>query len=318
MLKQIYHWIDRNILELRREMRLSFLPPLMVYMAYGISGLTSIVGVFFVKEYLDLSAEFLAALMFWANIPWALKMPMGHIVDLIWRFKSILVYIGAGLIAASLLIMIGLLSQPDDMRAVMPLSAWYLLSTLLAPVGYVVQDVVADAMTVEAVPRVDEQGKPIDPARIRLMHTTMQTLGRVAVVGGGILVAMLNIYKFSGVDVMNEADKVRVYIDIFQLALLIPLVSVIGVGLGGYLKLRDARRLQAQGHSWQQAWHLVQGQVEKTAPNWFILIGSLVFVAFTISIGLSELPLREEIIFAGSMAIVLFLSLIHISEPTRQ
>ena len=42
MLKQIVHWIDRNILELR----LSFLPPLMVYMAYGISGLTSIVGVF--------------------------------------------------------------------------------------------------------------------------------------------------------------------------------------------------------------------------------------------------------------------------------
>ena len=250
MLKQIHYWIDRNILELRREMRLSFLPPLMVYMAYGISGLTSIVGVFFVKEYLDLSAEFLAALMFWANIPWALKMPMGHIVDLIWRFKSILVYIGAGLIAASLLIMIGLLSQPDDMRVVMPLSAWYVLSSLLAPVGYVVQDVVADAMTVEAVPRVDEQGKPIDPARIRLMHTTMQTLGRVAVVGGGIFVAMLNIYKFSGVDVMNEADKVRVYIDIFQLALLIPLVSVIGVGLGGYLKIRDVWRLQAQGHSW--------------------------------------------------------------------
>ena len=143
MLKNIYHWIDRNILELRREMRLSYLPPLMVYMAYGISGLTSIVGVFFVKEYLDLSAEFLAALMFWANIPWALKMPMGHIVDLIWRFKSILVYIGASLIAASLLIMIGLLSQPDDMRAVMPLSAWYVLSALLAPVGYVIQDVVS-------------------------------------------------------------------------------------------------------------------------------------------------------------------------------
>ena len=307
MLKKIYYWIDRYILELRRELRLSFLPPLMVYMAYGISGLTSIVGVFFVKEYLDLSAEFLAALMFWANIPWALKMPLGHIVDLIWRFKSIMVYIGAGLIAASLLIMIGLLSQPDDMRAVMPLSAWYVLSALLAPVGYVIQDVVADAMTVEAVPRIDEQGKPIDPAKIRLMHTTMQTLGRVAVVGGGIFVAILNIYKFSGVDVMNEADKVRVYIDIFQLALLIPLVSVIGVGLGGYLKIRDARRLQAQGHSWKQAWHLVHGEVEKTSPNWFILIGSLVFVAFTISIGLSELPFNEEIIFAGSMAIVVFL-----------
>ena len=50
MLKIIYHWIDRNILELRREMRLSYLPPLMVYMAYGISGLTSIVGVFSLRN----------------------------------------------------------------------------------------------------------------------------------------------------------------------------------------------------------------------------------------------------------------------------
>lgn len=307
MLKRFHHWVDRYILELGREMRLSFLPPLMVYMAYGISGLTSIVGTFFVKDYLGLSAEFLAALMFWANIPWALKMPLGHLVDLIWRFKSIMVYIGAALIAASLLIMIGLLSDPDAMRVVMPLSAWYVLSALLAPVGYVVQDVVADAMTVEAVPRVDAQGEPIEPAKIRLMHTTMQTLGRVAVVGGGIFVYLLNIYKFSGVETMSEADKVQTYIDIFQLALIIPLVSIIGVGLGGYIKLRDARRLQRQGRSWHEAWHLVHGDIEKTRPNWWILIGSLLFVSFTISIGLSDLPLREEIIFSGSMAIVLFL-----------
>ena len=59
LLKRIYRWIDRNILELGREMRISYLPPLMVYMAYGISSLTGIVGTFFVKEYLGLSAEFL-------------------------------------------------------------------------------------------------------------------------------------------------------------------------------------------------------------------------------------------------------------------
>ena len=95
----ILRWIDVNILSLGRELRLSYLPPLMVYVAYGISGLTGIVGTFFVKEYLGLSAAFLAALLFWAGIPWALKMPLGHLVDLIWRWKSILVYIGASLIA---------------------------------------------------------------------------------------------------------------------------------------------------------------------------------------------------------------------------
>jgi len=42
-------WFDRNFLELGRELRLSYLPPLMVYLAAGISGLTGIVGTFFVK-----------------------------------------------------------------------------------------------------------------------------------------------------------------------------------------------------------------------------------------------------------------------------
>jgi hypothetical protein len=132
-----------------------------------------------------------------------------------------MVFIGAGLVAASLFIMIGLLSQPDAMRAFMPVSAWYVLSALLAPVGYVLQDVVADAMTVEAVPRFDKEGQPIPEEKVRLMHTTMQTLGRVALVGGLIIVGLLNTYKFSGVETMPEADKVRIYIDIFQLALLI-------------------------------------------------------------------------------------------------
>ncbi|MDH3934670.1 MAG: hypothetical protein OEU62_05845, partial [Gammaproteobacteria bacterium] len=88
MLARVYNWFDRTILELGREFRLSYLPPLMVYVAYGVSGLTAIVGTFFVKDYLGLSAEFLAALGFWAGIPWALKMPLGHLVDLIWRYKA--------------------------------------------------------------------------------------------------------------------------------------------------------------------------------------------------------------------------------------
>jgi hypothetical protein len=307
MILSFSRWFDRNVLELGREMRLSYLPPIMVYMAYGISTLTNVVGAFFIKDYLDLSAEFLAALMFWANVPWILKMPLGHLVDLIWRYKSILVFVGAGLIAASLVIMIGLLRQPDEMAAILPISVWYITSVLLAPVGYVVQDVVADAMTVEAIPRIDAYGKPLDPAQIKLMHTTMQTLGRAAIVGGGISVGLLNLYMFSGIEGMVKADKVPIYIDIFQIALIIPVVSVLGVSLGGFLKLRDTRRLQQHGYNWREAWDLVHGDIEKTKPNWWILIGSLVFVIFTITIGTSEIRWSEEIVFTGSMAIVLFL-----------
>src|SRR4029450_696410 len=70
VLWKLWTWVDANIIDLGRQMRVSYLPPLMVYMAAGISGLTAIVGTFFVKDYLGLSASFLAALGFWAGIPW--------------------------------------------------------------------------------------------------------------------------------------------------------------------------------------------------------------------------------------------------------
>jgi hypothetical protein len=317
MLVRLFRWFDRNFLELGREMRLSFLPPLMVYLAAGVSGLTSIVGTFFVKDYLGLSAEFLAALGFWAGIPWVLKMPMGHVVDLIWRFKSILVWLGAALITASLGIMIGLLANTDVMRQLLPVEAWYVLSALLAPIGYVIQDVVADAMTVEAVPRVDREGKPLAEDRKRLMHTTMQTLGRVAIIGGGIAVALLNVVMFNGVESMAENVKVQIYTQIYELALVIPGISIFGVSLGGLVKIRDVRRLQHRGFSWQEAWEMVHGPVEPPQVNWWILGGGLGFAVFTIGLGLSNFPYNQEIIFFGSMAIVLFLMsrLVQVLDP---
>src|SRR5215813_14327164 len=204
MLIPLYQWVDRNVLSLGREMRLSYLPPLMVYAAYGISGLTGIVGTFFVKDYLSLSASFLAALGFWAGIPRALKMPIGHLVDLLWRWKSWLVGLGAALLAISLGIMAALIGHREPMTAIFPAEVWFVLSTLLAPIGYVIQDAVADAMTVEAVPRVNDQGQPFDEKTKKLMHTTMQTLGRVAIIGGGIIVALINVYVFSGVEELPQ------------------------------------------------------------------------------------------------------------------
>ncbi len=300
----VFRWIDRNLLELGREMRLSFLPPLMVYCAAGVSGLTGIVGTFFVKDYLGLSAAFLAALGFWAGIPWALKMPIGHLVDLMWRHKAGLVYFGALLIAASLAIMIGLIGHPDAMRALMPVEAWFVLSVLLSPVGYVMQDAVADAMTVEAVPRLDEYGQPIPADSVRLMHTTMQMLGRVAIIGGTVLVSVANVVMFQGSEGLPEADKVAIYLRIYELALIIPLLSVSGVLLGGFLKRREAGRLAALGHSRAEIDRLLHEPEEKTTPNGWILGGSAVFVALTVGIGLSGIEYGQEIIFAASFTII--------------
>jgi hypothetical protein len=319
-LAAVGRWIDRNILELGREMRLSYLPPLMVYVAAGISGLTGIVGTFFVKEYLGLSAEFLAALGFWAGIPWALKMPLGHIVDLVWKRKAGLVYLGASLIAVSLLIMVGLLADRAAMERVMDAEAWFVLSALLAPVGYVLQDVVADAMTVEAVPRVDEAGQPIAPEMRRLMQTTMQTLGRVAIIGGSVLVAALNVWMFAGAAELPEAQKVAIYVRVYELALVIPAVSIVGVMLAGLIRRRDAHRLVARGFSRDRADAMLDSHPGRPPVNWWIFGGGLAFAVVSLSVGLGKVPAAQEIVFAASMAIVLFLmwKLVRELEPTAR
>lgn len=301
-------WFDENILELGRQVRLSYLPPLMVYLAAGISGLTGIVGTFFVKEYLGLSAEFLASLSFWAMLPWTLKMPVGHLVDLCWRHKNKLIYLGAALIAVSLLIMSHLLADPSYMGSIMPAENWYVLATLLAPVGYVIQDTVADAMTVEAVPRFDLQGRPIGEAEAHLAHTTMQTLGRVTIIGGTMLVAVANMVFFSGIETMTEADKVEVYLRIYHWALWIPLLSVAGVLLASYQRHQRACQLAAQGYEFDDIDRLLgRDEAQLTEINWWILAGGLSFALFALIMGLTKLPYNAEIVFIGSLAIVLFL-----------
>ena len=310
----LWRWFDRSILALGREFRLSFMPPLMVYAAAGISGLTNVVGVFYVKERLGLSAEFLAALAFWAMLPWALKMPLGHLVDLMWRMKGLFVYLGASLIATSLLIMIGLLGHTDAMVAIAPAGAWYVLAALLAPIGYVVQDVVADAMTVEAVPRNDREGKPFAEAQRKSMHTTMQLLGRVAIIGGSIVVALANVVLLKGVGELPEDQKGAAYLFIYQLALIIPLVSVLGVLLASWLRHRRLVNYVRQGMARSQAARLIDVHAQRPPVNWWILGGGLAFAALSIGIGLSNVEGAQEIVFAASMAIVIFL----ISRLTRE
>ncbi|MBS4009678.1 MAG: hypothetical protein KGZ72_02870 [Roseovarius sp.] len=305
--QRLMTWADAVVFDLGRQMRWTFLPPLMVYFAAGFSGLTMIVGTFFVKEYLDLSAAYLAGLAFWAGLPWALKMPLGHLVDIIWRWKWLLIYLGAGLIGLSVLIMYLLLTRTEAMVAIMPMGAWYVTSYLLAPCGLVIQDAVADAMSVEAVPRFDAEGQAIDLDRSRALHTTMQTLGRFALISGTLAVAALNIYMFAGIEELGPEAKRATYALIYLSALSIPLVSVSGVLLAAWQKHRLRRGLRQTGLSEAEADTLFERPGEKTQANPWYFIGGAGFVALSLTIGLSDIPFGQEIIFAGSMAIVLLL-----------
>jgi hypothetical protein len=95
---------------------------------------------------------------------------------------------------------------------------------------------------------------------------------------------------------------------------------VAGVLLSGTLKRRELRRLRGHGMDAATAEEMVHGHVERTPPNWWILGGSLVFVVFTVSMGLGDVPYNQEIIFAGSMLIVLFLisRLMKVLEPAAR
>ena len=312
-------WFSAIFVDLARQMRWSYLPPLMIYFAAGAQGLISVVATFFVKEYLDLSAAFIAGLAFWTGLPWALKMPLGHLVDLFWRWKSLLILFGAGLMAGSYGIMVALLALPDMMTAMMPANAWFITAMLLAPCGFVIQDVVADAMSVEAVPHRGTDGVLLPPETTRAMHTTMQTLGRIALIAGSSAVAAANVVLFDGVEALPQVEKGAAYAGIYTLALLIPCVSLSGVALAIWQKHRAARTLHVQGLAPAQIRAHLNPTRDPVTPNWWYFIGGAVFVALSLSVGLGDVPFSQEIIFAGSMTVVLLLmrQLVAVLEPAQ-
>jgi hypothetical protein len=303
---RFWYWVRDDVLGIVTEMRWSYVPPLMVYLAYGISGFTAIVENFFVKQELELSAAFLAGLGFWAGLPWALKMPIGHLVDLFWRFKALFVYAGALLMAGSLLIMVRLTGGNIWMSGIWTADTWYVIAVLLAPIGFVLQDVVADAMTVEAVPSRTEDGEPIAEDELKRMHITMQTLGRIAIIGGMALVSGLG----------GWLAKTLSYTVMFQMALIIPVISVAGVTLGEILTVRRRARSKRRQNDNERIPAAQPGG--RLQPNWYILGGSLLFVIMTLGLGLSAFVLKKEIIFLVSLAIIGYLMRQLLAELTPE
>jgi hypothetical protein len=91
------------------------------------------------------------------------------------------------------------------------------------------------------------------------------------------------------------------------MALAIPTISVLGVAFAALLQRRDRRRLLRQGYGREQLEAMFSDRTELTQPNWWILGGSLVFFVFTLAVGLGQLAYSEEIVFTGSLAIVVLL-----------
>jgi MFS family permease len=146
-------------------------PVLVAYFCYGASFVTSIATVYFEKEALGLTPAESAGVAFWLTLPWSMKMVVGVASDaypILGSRRTAYMLLGA----ASTLTGYGLLAGVAESKAA------YLAAMVLVAAGFMVQDVVADALSVEVAADDEEIGQ-------------IQTLGRMAVLGGGISVGYL-------------------------------------------------------------------------------------------------------------------------------
>jgi hypothetical protein len=148
--------------------RVAYLPVLVSYFAYGATAITSVALLWFQKETLNLTPAEVAHVAFWAALPWSMKMVAGVATDR---------YAIAGhrrrpyLLAGALLSMAGYAA----LASVVTTKGAYLAAMVVVAVGFMVQDVVADALSVEIAESDEEQAQ-------------IQALGRVALLAGIISV----------------------------------------------------------------------------------------------------------------------------------
>jgi hypothetical protein len=125
----------------------------------------------------------------------------------------------------------------------------------------------------------------------------MQTLGRIAIIGGSALVAGLG----------GWLATILSYEIMYKWSLIIPIISVLGVTLGSWNMRLRRLKLRQKGFTPEKINGMLQSHDPSTAPNWYILGGSGLFVIMTLLLGLSDLQLKKEIIFAGSLGIIGYL-----------
>ena len=153
------------------EFKLRYLPILLTYFCYGASAITSVALVFFEKDSLGLTPAEVAEIGFWLGLPWGMKMVAGVASDVYPIFGS---RRGAYLLLGSLCSLVGYAA----LATVVETKGLFLITMLLVTVGFMIQDVVADALSVEVAENDAQLGQ-------------IQALGRMALLVGGIAVSYL-------------------------------------------------------------------------------------------------------------------------------
>ena len=78
----------RHLLRPIRAFRLSYVPVVMVYFAYGALGLIDVTRDLWIKESLSFTPSQLAGIAVWLTLPWTVKMVFGELVDTVPIFGS--------------------------------------------------------------------------------------------------------------------------------------------------------------------------------------------------------------------------------------
>ena len=254
-----------------RALRLRYVPLLLVYFSYGSGVFTAIAENFWVKDSLSMSAADLAELGIWLTVPWTVKMIFGSLVDSVNIFGSnrkSYVYIGALLITISSLLMIAVVGDYAIVEA-FPKKTIYIIASVIAVVGFVMQDVVADTMTTEVVDKTQSR------EQINQELATIQVLARLSL---GFAIFLTGWIGGELADVFKDNREI-----IFMIALFVPLLSILGVLL---VKLNP---------------------VAISPINRQVLFGGLSFAVFVVIMGYNEVPYSQEIVFAISLGVVLYL-----------
>ena len=269
-----------SILRPIRAFRLNYVPVVMVYFAYGALGLIDVTRDLWIKESLSFTPSQLAGIGVWLTLPWTVKMVFGELVDTVPIFGSqrkAYIILGALLMASGLVILAGAAGRwLTFLRA----DHLYILGAMLVAIGTVVQDVVADAMSTEVVPRTDAAGNERPDNTVRVELGMVQVLGRLAVSAGVLAVAGLSGW------LANFMPRQ----DVFLIGLIIPAISVAGVFLRG------------------------TETMERRPIDWRILGGGIVFGVIVVALGVGGMPFGQEIIFVISMAVVCYMLVLVTAE----
>ena len=265
--------IERALLAPVRALRVSYVPLLMVYFAYGAMGIVGVAQTFWIKNTLTWTPAELASLAIWFTLPWTIKMVFGELVDTIPLFGSqrrAYVFVGASLIALAFVLLAG---SAGGWITALPPNQIFVIASLISVTGIVLQDVVADAMSTEVVPRLNADGTQRTKQEIDHDLGMVQVLGRLA----------LSFGIFSVAGLAGWLAQTLSYDKVFLMGLIVPVISVTGALL-----------VRLETH-------------EQRPTDWRILGGGIAFGAVVTLLGLSNIAYGQEIVFAISMTVVIWM-----------